>query len=378
MESQAFSSPGDLIRSLLTQLGWTQGVLASVLGIGQSAVSRILADKRPIDAAMALRLGEALSTPPEVFLNAQVAHDLARARSLMTPDPKRAARARALANFPVPEMIARGWINADVRELDRVEAELLRFFGARSLDELPAIEHAAKKTDADTDATPAQLAWLQRVRTIASEMIPSRYSPTGVRGAVAQLAELRASATGAHQTPGILSEAGIRFVIVESLASAKIDGTCFWLNDLAPVIGMSMRFDRIDNFWFVLRHEIEHVLRGHGRTRPMIDAELEGERAGTGGGITEAERIANEAAVDFCVPQTEMDKFYAKKSPFFVERDILGFAATVRVHPGLVVGQLQHRTGRFDRLRTHLVKVRDVVTPSAAVDGWGNVYPVDN
>ena len=80
----------------------------------------------------------------------------------------------------------------------------------------------------------------------------------------------------------ILAESGVRFVIVEALPQAKIDGVCFWLDKQAPVIGLSMRYNRIDNFWFVLRHEIEHVLKGHGRDAPegMIDAELEGDRAG--------------------------------------------------------------------------------------------------
>jgi HTH-type transcriptional regulator/antitoxin HigA len=71
-----------------------------------------------------------------------------------------------------------------------------------------------------------------------------------------------------------------------------------------------------------------------------------------------------------------MEKFYVRKSPLFTERDVIGFAAMIRVHPGLVAGQLQRRTQQYDRFRKHLVKVRSTVTPSAAVDGWGDVFPV--
>ena len=273
-------------------------------------------------------------------------------------------------------MIERGWLNADIKNMDQVESELLRFFRADSLDSLEVLPHAAKKSDANADITPFQSAWLYRVREIASEMIVPRYSPSAVREAIAKLGELRRVAGDAHHAPKILADAGVRFVVVESLTSAKIDGACLWLNDMSPVIGVTLRHDRIDNFWFVLRHECEHVLRGHGRRRPMIDAELEGERAGAGSAVSEEERVANEAAADFCVPRGEMDRFYSKKSPFFSERDVLGFAATLRVHPGLVVGQLQHRMGRFDRLRAHLAKIRGAVMPSAAVDGWGNAYPL--
>ena len=138
-----------------------------------------------------------------------------------------------------------------------------------------------------------------------------------------------------------------------------------------------MRFDRIDNFWFVLRHEMEHVLQGHGRGgNPIIDAELEGDRAGSGDHVPEEERIANAAASEFCVPQNMLESFIARKAPFFAERDILGFARTINVHPGLIAGQIQRRTARYDRFRNHLVKIRSIVAPGAIVDGWGDIAPV--
>lgn len=109
----------------------------------------------------------------------------------------------------------------------------------------------------------------------------------------------------------------------------------------------------------------------------MIDAELEGDKAGTGSSVAQEERVANEAASDFCVPKNHLESFIARKSPFFAERDILGFARTLDVHPGLIAGQLQHHTGRYDRFRSHLVKIRAMVAPSAMVDGWGDIAPVD-
>jgi HTH-type transcriptional regulator/antitoxin HigA len=108
----------------------------------------------------------------------------------------------------------------------------------------------------------------------------------------------------------------------------------------------------------------------------MVDAELEGERAGTGSSVSEEERMANEAAADFCVPSKSIDGFIARKAPFFAGRDILGFAKTLQVHPGLIAGQLQRRTGRYDLFRNYLVKVRSIVAPGAMVDGWGDVAPV--
>jgi HTH-type transcriptional regulator/antitoxin HigA len=124
---------------------------------------------------------------------------------------------------------------------------------------------------------------------------------------------------------------------------------------------------------------LEHVLRLYGREQntAILDTELEGERAGTGANIAEEERVANEAAADFGVSQNTLNRFITRKSPYFKETDLLGFARTVQIHPGIVVGRLQHATGRYDLFRQYLVKVRSKIAPSAMVDGWGDVAPVN-
>lgn len=351
--------------------------MAIVLGMDETGINRLVSDKRSVEASMALALEELFDVPAERFMELQQSYDLAKARIEVRPDPGRSVRASLFGGLPISEMIKRGWLDAeDVRDVPKVESELTKFFGVKAVEEIEILPHAAKKTAVSEDATPVQIAWLYRVKQIASEMLAAPYSELGARRTIELLRPLTSAAEEARKVPRVLAECGIRFVIVESLPNAKIDGVCFWLNDVSPVIGMSLRYDRIDNFWFVLRHELEHVLHGHGKSQIIIDSELEGERAGTGPNIVEEERIANAAAAEFCVPKKTMDSFIARKSPFFAERDILGLAATLRVHPGLVAGQLQHRTDRYDRFRSHLVKVRALVAPSAVVDGWGDVAPV--
>lgn len=371
-----FRTPGQLLTALLEQKGWSQRVLAIVLGVDETGLNKIVADKRPVSADLAISLEEVFGVPAERFLKLQRDFDLAKARIVARPDPGRKTRAHVFGGLPVAEMIKRGWLDAeDVRNVPRVELALAKFFGVESIEEIELLPHAAKKTVLAEGTTPAQLAWLYRVRQIASEMIVAPYSTLGLRRAVEQLQQLTLAAQEVRKVPRILAEAGIRFVIVESLPNSKIDGVCVWLDDKSPVIGMSIRYDRIDNFWFVLRHECEHALQGHGRTKVTIDADLEGTGANCAD-IADEERVANDAASEFCVPRKSMDSFIARKAPLFSERDILGLAATLKVHPGLVAGQLRRRTGRFDRFGSHLVKIRTLVAPSAIVDGWGDVAPV--
>src|ERR1700757_1847483 len=116
-----------------------------------------------------------------------------------------------------------------------------------------------------------------------------------------------------RHVPRILIECGVKFVVVEGLSGAKIDGVCVW-QEGRPIIGMSVRFDRIDNFWFVLRHEIEHVLRKHGQNGAIIDVEVM--ETSDDELTSEQEKVANYAAADFCVSRTELDSFIARKAPF--------------------------------------------------------------
>lgn len=378
VEPSDYRTPGQLIEALLKERGWTKRTLAIVLEEDETKINRITSDKTALDAKMAVALEEVFGLPAEEFLLLQKHYELANARYVARPDPGRATRAHLFGRLPIAEMIKRGWIEAeDVRDVAAVEQSLAKFFGVNSPNEIEILPHAAKKTDVGPDVTPVQLAWLYRVRAIASEMLVAPFSTRAAHEAIAKLASLRRHPEEMRKIPRILAEAGIRFLIVESLPSAKIDGVCFWLDEKAPVIALSLRLDRIDNFWFVLRHELEHVIQGHGKTRPILDSELEGEKAGTDASVPEEERVANSAGADFCVSQSQLQSFISRKAPFFSERDLLGFARTIGVHPGLVAGQLQHKTGRYDRFRNHLVKVRNFIAPSAVVDGWGDVAPVD-
>ena len=368
-------TPGQLITELLEKRGWSNRVLAMVLGLSDPIVSKMASDKRPVDAAMALALEEVFGVPAEKFVALQTQYDLAKARIESRPDPKRLLRAGIYGNLPVAEMINRGWVEVeDARDPEAVESALCRFFKVNRIEDAADFSFAAKKTDVGGSATPAQLAWLHRVKTIASEMLIGTYSPQKVDSAISKIATLRGHPEHMERIPRILAEAGIRFVIVEGLPGGKIDGVCFWLDDTTPVIGMSLRFDRIDNFLFVLRHELEHVRRRDGLRNPVIDVDL-GRQPDEE--LEEQERLANEAAREFCVPKRDMDAFIARKAPYFAERDLIGFARALKVHPGLVAGQLQFRTGKFTHFRTHLAKVRDFVLPAAEVDGWGNIHPIE-
>ncbi|WP_223814317.1 helix-turn-helix transcriptional regulator [Roseicitreum antarcticum] len=307
MDKEEYKSPGQLVAALLADRGWTKKTLAIILGVDESLVSKTVSNVRKVDASTAIIFEEVFDVPAVRFLSLQKDYDLAVARIESTPDPKRQMRAELIGKLPINAMIKRGWLEAEsVKDIESVESSLLRFFQANRLEDIETLPHAAKKTEVSIAATPAQLAWLYRVKTLASEMMVARYSPASVKSAIAEIKNLVHSAEELRKVPRILAEAGIRFVIVEALPSTKIDGVCFWLDGNSPVIGMSLRFDRIDNFVFVLRHELEHVQNRDGLIEmiSMLDVDINsGEATQITQELKDQEDRANAAASEFCVPR---------------------------------------------------------------------------
>jgi HTH-type transcriptional regulator / antitoxin HigA len=361
--------PGHYIKEEMETRGWIQRDLAFVLGVPEQSLTAIMSGRRGISSDMAKALGAAFDVPAEFFANLQQAYDLAHASD---PEIGVAVRAQLQARFPVREMIKRKWIEpADPKLL---EHQLVQFFEVSESDEIPYMPHAAKRSPyVDREIPPAQLAWLFRVRHIARSISVPQYSATRLRSALRELLYLLYAPEEARHVPRILMECGVRLVFVEKLPGAKIDGVCFWLNDASPVIGMSLRHDRIDNFWFVLRHEIEHILREHGRDAEVLD-DLDGPMGGTGDSVPEEERVANIAAADFCTPRDKLQSFMARKHPFYYEKDVLAFSKRMNRHPGLIVGQMRKALDRWDYLTRRLVKIRKFVLPGAITDGWGQEF----
>ncbi|MFV1919161.1 HigA family addiction module antitoxin [Sphingomonas sp. MJ1 (PH-R8)] len=375
-----YRTPGQLIEHLLETRGWSKRALAVILEQGEASISKLISGQNKITAKTAIALEDVFGVEASRFLELQQQYDLAKARIEERPSSNRANRARIYGDLPVSKMIDRGWINADgMQDTENVERELCRFFAVNRLEDAEILPHAAKKTlTSVVEENPAQLAWLYRVKAIAAGMLVGRYSPDAVEAAIAKIVPLRGHPENMARVPRILAEAGIRFVIVEGLPGGKIDGACFWLDDKSPVIGMTLRFDRIDNFLFVLRHELEHVRNRDGMDgQAILDIDIgRGARIGLKASVEQQEAIADAAAADFCVSGAMMDAFIKRKAPFFSERDLIGFAKVMNVHPGLVAGQLQRHTGEYHKFRKHLAPIRQFVIPNADADGFGDVYPI--
>jgi HTH-type transcriptional regulator/antitoxin HigA len=174
----------------------------------------------------------------------------------------------------------------------------------------------------------------------------------------------------ARHLPKVLAEYGIRFVVVEPIAGAKIDGAAFWLDEDSPVIAVSGRFDRIDAFWFTVMHEFSHIRHEDSLS---VDSELVGESDATTILVKdEVEMRADKEAAAALIPSEEMDSFIRRLGPLYSKERIVQFAHRIKIHPGIIVGQLQYRGEiGYSAHREMLAKVRSTIIETSLTDGWG-------
>lgn len=361
-------SPGEYIRQELKSRGWTQNDLAQILGRPLPTVNEIIQGKRAVMPEMAIALGGAFDTNPELWMHREAAYRL----SLADNDASGVrSRARLHQIAPIKELQKRGWIRSG-DDLAMIEADLKELLETSSLDDEPTLSVAMRKSAPDVELTPAQRLWCHRVRQIARSLVVGEFCTDRLSSCERELRKIAAYSQEVRKIPTILSSYGIRYVVVEPLSGGKIDGMTTWIDINKPVIAMSVRYDRIDNFWHTLCHELSHVRHGDALSVDVFDDVIEP------GGLPLhvkplTERRADKEAAEMLVPPEEMESFVRRVSPLYSKERINQFANRIRIHPGVIVGQLQNRKEiGYGSNREMLVKVRQTVTPVALTDGWGH------
>jgi len=360
--------PGYILREELDKRRWTQVELSEILGRPPRLINEIISGKRAITPETAKGLAAAIGNPPEFWMNLETSYQLSKASSDTSPTVAR--RALLYGKFPVKEMVRRKWVE-DSNDLDVLEKNFCKFFSINTLMESPRFQHAAKKTEYNEDNI-RQLAWLNRAEQIAKAVAVSEFSVERLKRAIEVLRGCLSNVDAVKQVSKVLADAGVRLVVVEYLPGAKLDGACFWINSgSSPVVALSLRLDRLDNFWHTLFHELDHVLHDEGKDKPMVDL-IDTERASIAKQYPKEEVRANAAAASYCVPSDALDEWIINTGRASSRKNIVAFARNLNIHPALVVGQLQHRgVIPYSFHRVLLEKVRSLVVESVVTDGFG-------
>jgi HTH-type transcriptional regulator/antitoxin HigA len=323
--------PLESIRFRMEQQNLKQSDLAIYMG-SRSKVSEVLSGKRPLTLSMMRALHSHLGIPASVFLQERGSEETVREEPI------------AWNRFPLKEMISRGWIVGSSKR-DEPERLLTRFFApVGSPRQIAALFKKTENARATRSVNQYALAaWSARVMTRAIEDDPPKveYKPNSVNlKFMVEIARLSWSESGPRLAQEFLHKHGIPLIIEPHLSSTHLDGAAIMYQIERPIIGLTLRHDRLDNFWYCLMHELAHISLHYGQGFTHFFDNLDVKES-----ADPREQDADRLATGALIPDEEWNKSPAKnlRSPEAAQH----LARKLRIHPAIVAGRMRRESGSY-------------------------------
>ncbi|WP_082505495.1 helix-turn-helix domain-containing protein [Deinococcus sp. Leaf326] len=349
IERAVVNHPGSIIAFELDARGWTQKDLAAIVQRPAQAINEIINGKKRITAETAYALASALGINEEIWLRLESNYQLYISRQNVKQHE--IARRSALFSFaPILEMIRRGWLKNIDNKTETLESSIEEFYGSKIPQLSPYLPQLRfRLSENRTPEEYAKLAWVIQVYHLAKKDKVAQFNLNNLDKLIEDLLELTKHPKQVTMVKPKLEEYGIHFILLEHLSKSYIDGATFYLDD-NPVVALTLRFDRLDYFWFTLMHELAHIKLGH--TEGHIDDSLESNDT------TKDEIEASEVAGNWLIEESKLEKFLTD-SRNLDKATIDLFAESILRHPSIVIGRLHNRKIlSYSKMRDHIPKVK--------------------
>ena len=340
--------PIEAIKFRMEQMDMNQSDLAPIFG-SRSKVSEVLSGKRSLTLKMIRALNEHLGIPADVLI--RDGDGLPNTLDEIDID-----------QFPVTQMAKLGWIEKSFDTKDRAEEIVQRLVacvgGQQALPQALFRQGGGARANAKTEVHALQ-AWclhiLCKARNAGLEGI---FQPgTITLNFLREIACLSEFDEGPKLAKEKLAKHGIALIVASHLPKTYLDGAALWTVDGVPVVGMTIRYDRLDNFWFCLLHELAHLGLHfkNGESEVFIDdlqlRERNHERD------DEREREADEWAQEALVPPDLWENHPVRSHPSV--QNVLSLSRQAKVHPAIIAGRIRHEMQNY-RLLSQFVGAKQV------------------
>ena len=339
--------PIEAILFRMDQVGLKKVDLVPYMG-SLPKVSEVLARKRPLNLAMIRKLHQGLGIPADVLL--------AQTEDVVDLDE---AYPYDTAKFPFKEMFARGYFegfSGTLREAkDKTEELIRRFMRGFNLQPVHQARLRAPLHQSGSRLMDeyALLTWHVAVLKKARQLKPKSAYVKGslTEERLRELARLSRFEQGPRLAQEFLADMGIALVVEDHFSKTYLDGAAMFDGDL-PVVALTLRHDRLDNFWFALLHELVHVNQHLKPEHPFIADNLEDKVHQQ----TQEEREADDGAREILIPQAEWIASGLTVAPTI--EVAIALADKLRIHPIIVAGRVRHETGNWRLLSSIKADVR--------------------
>ena len=335
--------PGESILDLAEERGWTQAELAQRLGYSEKHVSQLINGRVPLTVEAAQRLERVLGSTLEFWLNLEANYQRHKAR--LEAERRHAEWAPWLDELPLKDLMASGAINKQrvvAKNKPGLVEACLRFFGVASPDDwrthYGGMQMAFRRSRAEQCDVGAISAWLRLGEQQAEKLDGPKYDRTRFEKSLQAIRGLTCLPPDEFepQMRQLLHDAGVLLVLVPAIPRAHVSGVARWLSPTRPMIQLSLFGKTNDRFWFTFFHEAAHILLHANSKEEKKSIFLDDPNAAHTEDPKEHE--ANRWAGDCLIPSDishELPELRSKAA-------VVDFARRIAIHPGIVVGRLQH------------------------------------
>lgn len=331
-----FSPPGQTVIALMSKRGVSVAALAGRLGCNQSRLRGILSGMTAIDDSLAASLAEAVGGTASFWRKRQAAYDVCLSRAAEAVPTDRATA--WLRQIPLNSMTSSGWIEPSPGRLQALRS-CLAYFGVTDPEDWRrrytgiSADVAFRTSPSFETALGAVSAWLRQAEIEASAMECARWDRAALEarlGELRKLTLLREPSKFLPRVRRICAEVGIAVVVLRAPPGCRASGAARFLYSERAMAVLSCRYLSDDHFWFTFFHELAHLLL-HGPTATFVDTEI--------APTDEKEGQANEFAATTLIPAARHEEMLCLRGG----KQVLRFAASLGIAPGIVVGQMQHQ-----------------------------------
>ncbi len=327
---ETLPNPIDAIKYRMEQIGLKPADLIPYIG-SRSRVSEILSGKRQLTLEMVRALEAGLGIPAKVLIKKQ---ELDENLDYQNWD-----------NRLLAELEARGYFGSySIKKYNK--DELLKNFFAPIGSPAQLVGMLRKSNYRSSPLTDkrALSAWAACVLRKANKIrVSEKYRHGFVNSTFMQeLAKLSVKGNGPVLAQELLKKGGIKLVIEPHFPKTYLDGATILINKDNPVIGLTLRYDRLDNFWFTMMHELAHIALHYDSGINLFYDEIEGIKTID---IDEREREADALAEETLLPKAKWEISPARLIPSFMAANSL--ANELGVHVAIIAGQIRHKGNKY-------------------------------
>lgn len=334
--------PVNAIKFRMEQLGLRQQDLVAFIG-SRSKVSEVLNRKRNLTIPMMRALNEGLGISPDILLQ--------------DPDTFSPEDVPHLEyeRFPIKEMANKGWLpkTPDIaNHREEIIRELIRKAGGLKSVECCLFRKSKSARENAKNDSYALIAWCLKVLEIAnSKELSIRYAEGSVDDSfLREIAKLSYFDNGPVLAKEYLEKHGIHLVTLPHLNKTYLDGAVIFPSNKNPVIGLTLRYDRIDNFWFCLLHELAHLskhlgISGVGLIIDDLDLRKYGDAK-----EDRIEQQADHLAQEALIPSESWASIDLSNDNLPGQRQILELANNLKIHPAIIAGRIRYERNDYRKL----------------------------